>query len=610
MVSTRFVSIASPIGANYSSGQIPQGQPFAVPQEYFPPQQPVNTNGWNSNNYLQKMMIGGLASLMLMEGFREHEQEVDSPNARGLFAVPTHLIRGLVSDLYSSTSVHVLGYHVSGAQMFGYVRVLLCLGLLLGFLSSYVVGSRKMKPNKEESVSLTAAPSLASPIQARRQAWLTAVQTVWVPGHSFLLELLALCSKSVKLGIRNVIGGSLYCTLTQTSPQQEEARVKAWDIALDAQLAGGDAEVNKRRLTLTLLASKTLPDTPLRLMLKAVHVHLLMLALGNAGFSRILLFREFAINWARSYWNEARLQHRLVVNTNGSQENKLPEHLAALLDQDCDDILVDIIGQRAYNLTWNLPTARNALATVDGMDGVVDDYAVRSPLDAVAAWYSCLVLQRAIARSFEAKEDDAESQKAIGLDIALAIKTAPIGSIAQIRALVARAVLIKQKRGFSIAESLRALGVDKTEKKTSASNFVNSRTSTKSLPDIKMALNYAIAMAHLERYSSPNNPSTARQIITTVEPTPTSLLGFTASYKLMETLNTHDAASTSCCASLERLAATLRIWIGSDEGEKSGLEKDVKISIVDRCLGITKRIVGMEDDGYESMPEGDADEGC
>ncbi|KAK1477718.1 helix-loop-helix DNA-binding domain-containing protein [Colletotrichum cuscutae] len=38
--------------------------------------------------------------------------------------------------------------------------------------------------------------------------------------------------------------------LTGLTEEQEAARVKAWSIALDAQLAGGDVEINKSRLTL------------------------------------------------------------------------------------------------------------------------------------------------------------------------------------------------------------------------------------------------------------------------------------------------------------------------------------------------------------------------
>jgi len=52
------------------------------------------------------------------------------------------------------------------------------------------------------------------------------------------------------------------------------------------------------------------------------------------------------------------------------------------------------------------------------------------------------------------------------------------------------------------------------------------------------------------------------------------------------------------------------MWIGGKLGERSGLEKDVRMAMVDRCLDITRRIVGMVDAGYESMTDGEAGEGC
>lgn len=232
---------------------MPPGQPFAVPQQDYYPRQQVQQNGWNSN-YMQKMMIGGLASLMVLEGWREAEQDVNSPAARGLFATPIHLIRGFISTIHNSAHVDVLGYHISSNQVFGYVKLFFCIGAILCLvLPSWFVEKPKSKPGKQAS-ALVAAPSLASPIQVRRQAWLTAIQTVWVPRHNFFLELLALCSKSIKLSIRNVIGVYWYCRITQTTEQQEEARIKAWEIALDAQLAGGDVEVSYTIITQSLLA--------------------------------------------------------------------------------------------------------------------------------------------------------------------------------------------------------------------------------------------------------------------------------------------------------------------------------------------------------------------
>ncbi|CAJ2661547.1 unnamed protein product [Trifolium pratense] len=255
-------------------------------------------------------------------------------------------------------------------------------------------------------------PSLASPIQVRRQAWLTAIQTVWVPRHNFLLEAAALCLKIAKLSTRNLFGLQAYTYLTGISEQQEAARIKAWNIALDAQLAGGDIEVNKSRLTLTLLASATLPDTPARLMLNALHIRVLLWEIGNVSFFGYYPFQRLASNLVKWRWKKAVLQQQLDTHAKTDIDN-LSDNLITLLQQDCDDVLNDSVAQRAYNLAWNLPTTRNSFLGNYFMDEVVDDFAIRSPLDAVAAWFSCLILQRAISRSLQIKEGDSAKKKTL-----------------------------------------------------------------------------------------------------------------------------------------------------------------------------------------------------
>jgi hypothetical protein len=580
--------------------------------------QQTGPNGWrNDGGYFGKLMVGSLAGLMIMEGFSQAESETDEPGARGLFALPVHLLKSVSHYIHSSIDFNVLGYHVSATQSLGYVKLFLVFGALLYvFLPSLFATKSKSNGGKTQNSSIAAAPSLASSIQVRRQAWLTAIQTVWVPRHNFFLEAAALCLKMIKLSTRNVIGSDGYTYLTGITQQQEAARVKAWGIALDAQLAGGDVEVSKSRLTLTLLASGTLPDTPARLMLKALHIRVLLWEVGNAGFNGFYMFHEIAAKLARWKWNEAkqlqRLQ-RLMPHTKDKQEDELPAYLKALLDEECDDVLADCIGQRAYNLAWNLPTTHNVRGGSDGMDHVVDDYAIRSPLDAVAAWYSSLLLQRALSKSLESDNNDSASQKSIIDGINLAIKVAPIGSGAQIRAFVARAVLVKEKRGANIAASLQALGPfePKSSKDDSpASTLIHTSTSIAGLLDIKMSLRCAMAIAHLERFPSPANPVAAHRIINGVVPTNLTLLGFTTAFKLMESIHGHDKVAVSCTNALERLAGNLRIWVGGKDGEKSGLDKEIKKEMVERCLSITKRIIGMEKDaGYETTSEEELGEG-
>jgi len=581
---------------------------YAVPQEqYQQGRRPMGPNGWGqTGGYFGKLMVGSLAGLMIMEGFSQAEQETDSPNSRGLFALPTQFLTTISRSLHSSLDLNILGYHVPAGHAVHFMKLFFLLGSLLALFAPSLFSKPKPKDGKTRAATLSAAPSLASSIQVRRQAWLTAIQTVWVPRHNFFLEAAALCLKMVKLSIRNLVGTEGYAYITGITQQQEAARIKAWEIALDAQLAGGDVEVSKSRLTLTLLASGTLPDTPARLMLKALHIRVLLWEIGNAGFNGFYMFQEITAKMARWKWNEAKQLQQYMNHVKAPQDDELPEYLSALLEQDCDDVLVDSIGQRAYNLAWNLPTTNNTQLS-PGMDGVVEDFAIKSPLDAVAAWWSSLVLQKALSTSLTASPSDAAAEKPIIENIALAVKTAPTGSGAQLRALVARAVLMKEKRGASIAAALQALG-PKVDDKELSSTIINTRSSLASLPDINMSLRCAMAIAHLERFQPPRNPVTAHRIINSINPINLTPLDFTSCFKLMEAISSHELVALSCPRALERLAGSLRIWIGGKEGESVGLDIKERRAIVQRCLAVTKKLVGMErDTGYESMSVSDDD---
>lgn len=579
---------------------------FAVPTQYMNQnRQPIGPNAWNGG-YFGKLMVGSLAGLMIVQGFSEAEQETDTPGARGLMAVPTHFLRSLSSGFHSALEVNFQGYHLAASQTIHYLQCTLALGLLLYiFLPSLF--SPKPDSKSSKSANLAAAPSLASSIQVRRQAWLTAVQTVWVPRHNFFLEAAALCMKVGKFTCRNIVGPSLYSFLTGTTEEQEVARIKAWSIALDAQLAGGDVEVSKSRLTLTLLASGTLPDTPARLMLKALHIRVLLWDSKGNGFTGSNIVRNLSQELARWKWNEAK-QMQQVLSPSKEQQDELPEYLATLLEQKCDDVLVDAVVQRAYNLAWNLPTTNKTNVNC-GMDRVVDDFAIRSPLDAVAAWWSSLTLHKALAKSLEAKDEDTTSYKIIADDIKAAIQTAPPGSGAQIRALVARAVLVKEKRGQSIAVALKAVGAG--QQKMPAASNVNIKTSIANLPDIQTSIHCAMALAYLERFPMPAHPENAPRIIDSIVPINLTLLGFTAMFKLLEKMHEHTLIATTCAISLEKFAGNLRIWIGGPDGEKSGLDTELKTEMVEKCRIIITEVVGMGDDaGYESMSDDGDSEGC
>ncbi|TQS36359.1 hypothetical protein Golomagni_03195 [Golovinomyces magnicellulatus] len=564
------------------------------------------SDGWNGHPYTGKLMMGTMAGLMIMEGINEAEQISESPNGRGLFALPTNVLEFFNFLIKFPHDINVLGCHASTRQILWYLKFLLIFSSVIYiFLPEFSFSRSKSNRGKLQTCLLTAAPSLASPIQVRREAWLTAIQNVWVPRHNFLFEAAALCLKIAKLSTRNLLGWQTYTTLTGITEQQEIARIKGWSIALDAQLAGGDIEVNASRLTLTLLASETLPDTPARLMLAALHIRILLWEVGSKDSYINHLIQRLASKLARWKWKKAMVLQELNAYQK-SEIDSLPNYLIALLQQNSDEVLNDSICQRAYNLARNLPTTNNTCIETDYMDAIVDDFAIRSPLDAVAAWYSSFLLQKAFFNSLEIKDDNSLGQKMIANDVDLAIRTAPIGSGPHIRALVARSILVKEKREASIAEAMEALRpLNKHFVQNSPPNIFNTYWSKARMPEVEFCLRCAMAIVHIERCPMPIFPREAVQMIKGIFSQNKSLLGFIASFKLMEKINSHEKMALLCINSLERLAGSLRIWIGGKDGEKIGLPMKVKKEKIERCLSITKRIVVMQDSGYASMSDPD-----
>lgn len=561
-----------------------------------PPVGPPMVHGRRSSAMMGKLMVGSLAGLMILEGLVEREQSQEQPAGRGLFALPINL---------ASILAPRASFGASTAQ------IPLAKLLLIFIAFFYLIGPMldfKPKPKRKAppAVLLSPAPSLASPVEVRQKAWLTAIQTVWVPQHNFILEVAALGLKTLKLSTRKIIGWQGYAYLTGITKEQEAARVKAWEIALDAQLTGGDAEISKSRLILTLMASGTLPDTPARLMAKALHIRVLLWEIANTGHSSWCTVDDLSAKMARSYWNAARSEHRIALNLSAKQGNTaepLPEHLAALIERECDEVFVPAIVQRAYNLAWNRPNAEKT--TVDtSMDGVVEDFAISSPLDALAAWYSSLVLRKGLASTLSTK--NGASKEGVASDLALALRAAPPNSQAQLRALVAQAVVFDDDRNERITTALNALP---STPKPSETGFMNIVGNGFVATDVRKALTLAKCLSLLES-SSPKAQQRAFFVVnnTYFPEVTTTLLSFVAGHKIMTRFMQDPKLQSQTSSGLERIASSLRMWIGHETGRRSGLTNKVRSRIIVSCLQASKTLVGLSekkvdpdvDDGYVS----------
>ncbi|KAI5797452.1 hypothetical protein DFH27DRAFT_562347 [Peziza echinospora] len=579
---------------------------------------------------MSRLMVGSLAGLMVANGLQEQEG-----GTRGLFAIPVPF--SMPFDMEVPPLLH-------GNKAFW----LVCKVVLLFTAVMYVFapGFFDSKPQKEKVASpqpvLSAVPSLAAPVEVRRRAWLTAVQTVSVPRNSVMLELAALGLKFMKLGLRQLVGWDGYALITGTTIEHEEARVKAWTIALDAQLAGGDENITHARLLLSLLASFTLPATPARLMLNSLHIRLLFWDL-NLGFERYIQ------KLAAYYWSEAGKLHKLSPATG---TDTLPDHLARLLELDPSDVLVDCTIQRAYNLAYNRPTEENSkMGYLDeGMNSVVLDLAIRSPLDALAAWHSSYVLHQAFIGSLknnpQNKLDPADTER-IEKNLDLALRIAPPTSGAQLRVLASRAVLLydQNKKDLSTLINIFKDDFAASERVPAANAWgehgVQHNRNVTVTADIKVALRCAMTLAMVKqggesrkcavklfcdldwslgqdvlapKESAPSSAAAAIAVAANAlrsgaaTPTPhqtrpkkssiaasqLGLLGFVVAWKTLTVISNDPSLLADAQDTIEKAAGTLRRWIGSKVAGDAGVETRVRMKLGNLCTSLAMKMAGME----------------
>ncbi|KAF2740207.1 hypothetical protein EJ04DRAFT_237420 [Polyplosphaeria fusca] len=598
-----------------SMAQLHRGLP---PQSHYAPAYPSHTaahrpgisgpplvNGRRPTHAMMgKLMVGSLAGLMILEGISTREDSQENPAGRGLFAIPFNV----ANYLAPSVSTGVASAHLPLAKILVIFAAIFY--LIMPLLDWKPKPKKKMAPTV-----LSPAPSLASPVEVRQKAWLTAIQTVWVPQHNFLLELAALSLKTLKLSTRKLIGWQGYAFLTGITKEQEAARVKAWNIALDAQLTGGDAEISRSRLILTLMASGTLPDTPARLMLKALHLRVLLWEVAKPGNRARKIMDELAAKMARRYWNAARSEHRIAANLAakaGSEMEPLPDHLATLIEMECDEVLVPGIVQRAYNLAWNKPVAENT-SIDDAMDGVVEDFAISSPLDALAAWWSSYILKKALNSFLASKHCTPKEAVKAGLDVATS--AAPPTSQAHLRAMVAKAVVLDEERPTNITTALKAFPSipfafgTPGGRPLAQSLLVNIVGERPVAPDVRMALMLAKCHSLIETSNDDARRRAVDCINSIVLPEmATTLLSCVAGYTVFSHFVGDSKLLVEASYGLERLASSLRMWVGHETGRRNGLSTKVRTRIVRHCLEASKTLVGLKepdevDDGYATQSE-------
>jgi hypothetical protein len=532
--------------------------------------------------FMNRLMIGSLAGLMVVDTWVTKREPGERSNVQGLLAIPVDLISTFANWIHLSeaSSLFPLGHLHAG--LLPVVRFFLALNILAFIVFVYLFSSKPINSKKPYAAPLIGADlalSLSSPIHIRRQAWLTSIQTVWVPRHTILIEFIATTLEALKYFIRCLVGWPIYSRLTGRTESYEVARRKAVDILIDSQLAGGDPEISRSRLVLTIFASGTLPNTPLRLMVKALHARIILWRVGRSGSFPCRLADAAAKKVARYQWGFAQRLAKSQREEFGFHESHdaLPSYLVKLLRCSCDEVLNDSIVQRAYNLAWDRPASEGIDGDDSSMNIVTEDTAIRSPLDAVAAWWSTSLLNGALLKAIGNHIDDSNLVKLLDDSHS----AAPTSSVAQIRSQAARAIFVKKDRISSINHLLDALPPYKSaymhlqsSPYVPASNIFASELPALARDEVRHATTCAILIALLENTIQSSLQKDLPMLLqkALLRPKDISLLGFVASRQLLNSIQT---SNKHYLPKLEaQILQSLRIWARNEaEQAKGGREE-------------------------------------
>ncbi|KAJ5780715.1 hypothetical protein N7457_005875 [Penicillium paradoxum] len=493
-----------------------------------------------------KYMLGALAGLMVLEGMGSGDSETES---KGLFALPMRLF----SRLQTPTMAHWEFYFKQSwyswqARAFSHFLILATLVVVSAFVVFvYLFNAQPVTHRGPSKTDAEGPPAPLTSSDFRRQAWLTSMQRVGVPRHRFFREWYVVTSRCFEYVLRCLMGWKVYSWATGITEEDEKGRVKTWDIAIDAQLTGGDAEISKSRLVLTIFAAGTLPCSPTRMIIKALHVRILLWNVGEPGSWSFQVSNDIARALARFQWGVAREVNDALPE---GHPDRLPPHLAALVNQDCDDVMIDTIIQRAVNLTWNRPTQEGTGDDQVLLDVVDEDPAIQCSQDALAAWWSSHLLQTALLDYFEASGKgpvSKTSRDAFKAKIRMSLDVAPQLSAAYTRALVMKAVLFDQNRLENVGAVLAALPKEKRKgSQMHSSNFLDSSLPVSVRDEISIAVRCAMIAAIVTERSTGDASSlpesfTLQKAITwfnqlPIDPVDLSLIGFSSVYHLLHLL--------------------------------------------------------------------------
>lgn len=535
-----------------------------------------------------RLAMAAFAGMMATESFHTTDQS----DSRALFALPTRMLGQFTSGLQRLLPVH---WTNSSAETLTYMVRLLLLFSVVGCVIYPSVFGRAKAGSKAESSSRDAATTTAitrHTVSAadRRDTFQSASQLVWIPESGFAAECAAIALTIPRLVLQHVgvpIGAApswLTCRTLGSTPQETKAaHAKAWDLVLDTQLLGGDTDLNARRLLLTLLCTASLPKTPLRQMLMAVHARVLLWRLRGSFIGRLARGQVGTI--VRHCWERAR---ELSRQQSGGDE--LPRHLCRLLQLDAEDVLTSTVVRRVDKLAQQQPS-NPATGSVE--DSVGCDTSVRSPLDAVAAFWVASSVRKLLVEFLEVeagedKDDDVhclyEQEREKSLERLLEI--APPDSGIFVYATVVRAVLAVNDPRRHCDAALRVLrgdgGVKPQEQGTSGTE---GKQCWKFQADISLALRVTIATALL--HSQASDRATIL-LVSQLKRTPEvlGLVGFVALYRFLAAALRDKKIVSRNAMALELVAGMVRRGAGSEAPGRT------RRSVVRLCIRAFESLTG------------------
>jgi hypothetical protein len=200
--------------------------------------------------------------------------------------------------------------------------------------------------------------------------------------------------------------------------------------------------------------------------------------------------------------------------------------------------------------------------------------------------------------------------------MAMAIKIAPPNSAVQTRALVAKAVLSDEGRAKLVHEAYLALPKPYWSRSSSDSDGPLSPQPLNVVPttpvsmDVFAALILAKCLALVEKDKSQLSAEAqevAVQVMLRYRPSDHgfSILSFVAAYRVLNHFIDDATLSNDVHLILERMANTMRIWIGKDSNSKAAsIDNAIRLKVVERCLSVSRLLAGVDsrsiDDGDKS----------